>query len=117
MVHQALSERLPIRSVNRYADGVENTSNKKFSFAVRENDDLKIIFPNHNNLKNDGGIAKSTNITGNVPKLGALLPVETNISVTEYFDHPRENELAFLSVDWSEDWLHILNENQINSVT
>lgn len=120
---QNMSERLPVRLVDEYCRGIQvPLRGKQFKYTPKDNADVERIFQSKQlktgdsfaaassarplNLQNDGGLGELG------VNMGAPLPLG-NTEVIGDFTRPAD--INFFSVDWSGDWLELVDENRVNS--
>ena len=108
-IQRSRSERLPIRLVDRYCRGIEGGA--VYNLPSSPNEDLQFVFPSSLKLTNDGGLS---GLLKRATELGTLMPVGST-NIIDFLKN-KNTDIAFFSVDWSQDWLKILNEQELNLV-
>ena len=115
MLQMAISERLPIRVVNKDCHGVEIPGRDLRAPVSRINEDFTAAFPVGLQLESTGSVfdlAKKAGVS--VQGIGAHFPIDKSELFSEVFRS--RIDVHFVSVDWSADWLKVLDDQEMNSV-
>ena len=124
MLHKSISEHIPLRTIDHNGKGIEIADGVTRNYTPRPNADFDKAFPSGLSLNNSGEAdlqqAKKSGIpvASIRPSLGTNLPIEMTQNFTDYFGaRGHRAPFLFLSMDWYGDWLHVLDDEEMNSVS
>lgn len=102
--------------MNKNCHGVEISGLDSRPSAPRTNDDFNSAIPEGFILESTGSIVELARVAGvDVRDIGSLCPTDKNELFSNVFQR-RATDVCFVSVDWSGDWLKILDDEEMNSV-
>jgi len=115
MLQLAISERLPIRVVNKDCHGVDILGRDSRAPVSRVNEDFTSAFPSGLQLESTGSVFELAKKAGvSVQGIGSHFPVDKSELFSDIFRG--RLDVHFVSFDWSGDWLKVLDDLEMNSV-